>query len=192
MSKQVWLITGAARGLGKGFVSALLQRSHTTVIAAVRDTTTATAAELSRLPTANDSKVVIVKIDSNSDTDPRAAVEELQSLHGITHIDVVIVNAAAVAPMATVADASIDDFRHNFQVNAFAPVLLFQATWPLLQKSRAPKFIGISTCIATIGKMEDYPWPVSVYGSSKAAMNFIVKKIGIENEGLITFVIHPG
>ena len=188
---QVYLVTGASRGLGKGFVAALLQRPDTTVIAAVRDTASAPE-RLSNLAAGSGSKLIVVKIDSESDTDAQTAVQTLEAGHAINHIDVVIANAAAAAPGAKVSDISINDIRQNFQVNAFAPLLLFQATWPLLQRSKSPKFIGISTCVATIGKMQDWAWPIASYGSSKAAMNYLVRKMHFENDELVTCVVHPG
>ena len=191
-SKQVYLITGAARGLGKGLLTTLLKRQETIVIAAVRDPNSSNSKVLLNLTSAEGSRVILVKIDSESDEDPARAVSDIQAIHNINHIDAVIANAAIAAPPAAVASASIDDFRQIYQVNAFAPLLLFQATWPLLQKSKGPKFIGISTCLATIGKMEDWTWPTVAYGSSKAAMNYIVRKAHYENEGLVAFVVHPG
>lgn len=191
-SQQVWLITGGARGLGKGLVATLLQRPNTTAIAAVRDISSANSNALFHLPRASNSDVIVVKIDSESDDDPATAVAELQSKYSIHHIDTVVANAYAPSPPGPVAAASIHDLRQSYQVNAFAPVLLFQATWPLLQKSAAPKFIGISSCVATIGKMADWTWPIGVYGSSKAAMNFLVRKMHFENERLVAFVLHPG
>lgn len=190
--QQVWLVTGGARGIGKGFVTTLLQRPGTTVIAATRDPTSSNSKQLSSLNRASESRLIVVKIDCESDTDPKAAVTELQNEHGIDHIDVVIANAAIASPPAPTATASIDDFRQVYQVNTFAPLLLFQATWPLLQKSESPKFVGVSTCVATLSKMEDYPWPTVIYGSSKAAMNFIVKKMHLENDNLVAFAVHPG
>ena len=117
---------------------------------------------------------------------------ELQNEHGIDHIDVVIANAATLAPPASTTTASIDDLRHSYQVNAFAHLLLFQATWPFLQKSKSPKFVSISTCVASISKMVDYSWPTAIYGSSKAAMNYIMKKMHHENDELVAFAVHPG
>ena len=190
--QQVWLVTAAGRGLGKGFVATLLQRPGTTVIAATRHSTSTGSKHLFSLDRASESQLIVVKIDSESGTDPEGAVTELQSEHGINHIDVVIANAATLAPPATTAAASIDDLRKSYQVNAFAPLLLFQATWALLQKSKSPKFVGISTCVASLSKMEDYPWPTVVYGSSKAAMNYIVKKMHHENDDLVAFAVHPG
>ena len=191
-TQQVWLITGATRGIGKGLVTALLQRPETTVIAGTRDLASTNSKQLNGLPHATGSRVIVVKIDSESDDDAQTAVATLQKEHNLDHIDVVIANAATLAPLAPTTSASIEDFRKSYQVNTFSPLLLFQATWPLLEKSKAPKFIGITTSVATIGKMGDWPVPTGVYGSSKAAMNYIVKKMHHENENLVAFVVHPG
>lgn len=192
MASSTFLITGAGRGLGRGFVANLLKRPNTTVVAAVRDPSSTSAKSLSELPVANDSKLIVVKINSDSVTDPFTAVSSLLTDYNIPAIDVVIANAAIVKPPAPTATASVEDFQESFQVNAMAPLLLFQATWPLLQKSQAPKFIGISTCLATIGKMEEWKWPTVTYGVSKAAMNYIVRKMHFENEDLVAFAVHPG
>lgn len=192
MSSQTFLITGAGRGLGKGLVAALLQRPNTTVVAALRDPSSDNTKDLSGLAAANGSKLFIVKIDSESDNDPFEAVTKLQNEHRVTIIDGVIANAAIVPPPAPTSTASVNECRRSFQVNAIAPLLLFQAIWPLLQKSKTPRFVGISSCLATISKMEDWTWPMVGYGTTKAAMNYIVRKMHFENENLVAFVVHPG
>ena len=70
----------ASPSIGKGFVEEYASRPNTTVIAAVRDTSTL------------DTKlgnVVVVKIASESETDAKDAMNLLKSQYGIEHIDVV-------------------------------------------------------------------------------------------------------
>lgn len=55
-----------------------------------------------------------------------------------------------------------------------------------------PKFVAVSSSISTIAGMEYVPLTVSSYGASKAALNFLGRKIHFENEGLIAFAVHPG
>ena len=74
------------------------------------------------------------------------------------------------------------------------PVVLFQATHKLLLASptKAPIFVVISTGAASISAY--IPMASSAYGSSKTAVNFLVKVLDDEHakDGLIAFSISPG
>lgn len=72
-------------------------------------------------------------------------------------------------------------------------MLLFKAVYPLLAKSStAPKFIVISSTVASLTLMQ--PLPATPYGVSKVGLNYIVRRIHTEHkdEGLIAFPLHPG
>lgn len=196
MSSTTYLITGANRGIGKGLTAALLQRPNTTVVAGVRDTT-ASASILNSLPAAAGSKVVIVKLDSQSETDAKEAVSQLSSEHGITSIDVVIANAGIAHSGTPVAQTTTESLRDHFNTNAIGPVLLFQAVKPLLQASKSgnPIFLAISTLIGSIGGQDalaGVPPILSPYGSSKAALNWLVRRLHYEESWLTSYVTHPG
>ena len=138
------------------------------------------------------SKVITVKLDSTSKSDAKAAVEELKVKYGIEKLDVVIANAGISKNYATVLGSSPEDFLDHFNVNTIGPVLLFQATWSLLDRVEAPKFVVLSSIIGTIGGMEKVPLPAVAYGVSKAAINYVSRKLHFEHEKLIVVPIHPG
>ncbi|KAG9192765.1 norsolorinic acid ketoreductase [Alternaria panax] len=195
-SSLTYLITGANRGIGKGFTSTLLQRPNTTVIAGVRDVAKSTSA-LEALTKASGSKLIIVKIDSSVETDPKNAVAELQSKHGITSLDVVIANAGIAHSGSTVINTTSDALRDHFAVNTIAPILLLQAVKPLLQASKSgnPIYLGISTAIGSIGAqamLASFPQVFSPYGASKAALNWTFARIHFEETWLTAYVTHPG
>ncbi|CAG5150110.1 uncharacterized protein ALTATR162_LOCUS2551 [Alternaria atra] len=195
-SSLTYLITGANRGIGKGFTSTLLQRSNTTVIAAVRDVAKSTP-ELESLPQASGSKLIIVKLDSSVEADPKNAVAELQLKHGITSLDIVIANAGIAHSGSTIANTSSDALRDHFAVNTIGPILLFQAVKPLLQASKSgnPIFLAISTVIGSIGAqamLAGFPQVFSPYGASKAALNWAFARIHFEESWLTAYVTHPG
>ena len=55
----------------------------------------------------------------------------------------------------------------------------------LLKKSAAPRFITISTVVGCIGGiMVTLPVGSVAYGASKAALNWVTRKIHFENEWL--------
>lgn len=196
MSSTTYLITGANRGIGKGLTAALLQRPNTTVIAGVRDTG-ASASILNSLPAATGSKVILVKLDSQSETDAQDAVSQLKSEHSITSLDVVIANAGIAQNGSSVAQTTSENLRAHFNTNTIGPVLLFQAVKPLLQASKTgkPVFLAISTMIGSIGSQDalsQLPRTFSPYGASKAALNWLVKRLHIEESWLTAYVTHPG
>lgn len=84
------------------------------------------------------------------------------------------------------------DLLEHVDVNAAGVVRLFQAVLPLLQKASKPKFMAVSSGVATIAGMEYVPFTVSSYGASKATLNYLIRRIHFENEDLIAFAVHPG
>lgn len=84
------------------------------------------------------------------------------------------------------------DLIEHVDVNAAGVVRLFQATLPLLQKAKKPIFMVVSSGAGTIAGMEHVPFTVSSYGASKAAVNFLIRRIHFEQPELIAFAVHPG
>lgn len=170
-----------------------LTRPNTTVLAAVRSPSSEDSQSLQSIAAATGSQVVILKVDSTSDEDALEAIEFAKS-QGITAIDTVIANAGTFTPAAyqPVADVDLAHVKEHLDINTVGPVRLFQAVFPLLQKSENAKFIVISSLVGTIGGLKDIPYPNAAYGASKAAVNFFTRKIHFENEDIVTLAVHPG
>lgn len=133
-----------------------------------------------------------MKIDSASETDALSAVDALVSLHGITKLDIVIANAGISKYFGKAELTPAKQMFEHFQVNSVGPLLLFQATRPLLSATINAKFIVISSGAGSISNMENLEVENTAYGSSKAAVNFVTRKIHFENPDLIAFPINPG
>jgi NAD(P)-dependent dehydrogenase (short-subunit alcohol dehydrogenase family) len=70
-------------------------------------------------------------------------------------------------------------------VNVNGPLVLFQATYPLLRASTpAPKFVAVSSVAGSIVAGAPSPFRGTAYGASKAALNFVVRKLRAEHAGL--------
>ena len=133
-----------------------------------------------------------MKIDSLSSTDPAAAVATL-SQHSISHLDVVIANAGIANQWGTGITTSAEDLETHFKINAVGPLILFQAVLPFLEKSTdTPKFVPISTGIASITDMDQFPVPSTAYGTSKAALNYLTRKLHFEHPNVVVYPINPG
>ncbi|EHK98435.1 NAD(P)-binding Rossmann-fold containing protein [Glarea lozoyensis ATCC 20868] len=187
-----YLVTGANRGLGKGLVSAYLARPNSIVIAAVRDVSSASAKALNDLPKGASSKLIIVKIDSLDEGSPATAIKSLQVDYAIAHLNVVIANAGILNDYSTVATVPLAAVKEHTAVNSYGPLLLFQATLPLLEKSEKPKFISIGSPMSSIGGIESRPFAMAAYSASKLFLHWFTKKIAQEHPGLISVVLDPG
>ncbi|MCJ1367578.1 hypothetical protein MMC16_006712 [Acarospora aff. strigata] len=187
-NNTTYLITG----IGKGLVSTYLGRPNSIVVAGVRDPSSSAAKELSSLPAGHGSSVIVVKIDSGSESDAAAAVQELKSTHHITKLDTVIANAGISTSYAPIADVPPAVLQEHVTVNAVGPLVLFQAVLPLLQASSQPKFVLVGSPLGSIAGMEQAPAPMTAYGASKAMAHYLVRKMHNEHPNLIAFVLDPG
>ncbi|KAK5044869.1 hypothetical protein LTR84_010407 [Exophiala bonariae] len=192
-ASTTYLITGASRGLGRGFVAAYLAQPDSTVIAAVRDPTSSSSKSLGELPKGANSSLIVVKLDSDVETDPADAVKQLKAEHNITSLDIVIANAGIMKAYPTVQEAKVESFYEHYRTNVVGVVLLFQAISPLLKAStKSGKFIVMGSVAGSITLAEKSPVPNTVYGASKAALNFITNRIHVENEEIVAVSVHPG
>ncbi|KAF2470840.1 NAD(P)-binding protein [Lindgomyces ingoldianus] len=188
-----YLITGASReGLGRALVEALLSRPENTVIAGVRDLRSAKSLSLTDLPCADSSRLIVVKIDSASDTDAADAARTLSTRYGIDKIDVVVANAGSGNVYGDLSAVNPGEVKDLIDVNGVGPLRLFQAVRGFLEKSEAGKFVLIGTPIASIGAMEKAPWPMFAYGASKVVAHYLTRKIHWESQTLTAFVVDPG
>ena len=135
----------------------------------------------------------LVKIDSTVATDPAAAVKALATI-GISHIDTVIANAAIADTADSVLDTSPDAVRQHLDVNLIGVLALFQAVEPLLRKAqnKNPKFVALSSSLGSISLAPDIPGPWFCYGVTKAALNYLVRRVHVENDWLTAVALHPG
>lgn len=164
-------------GIGKGLAEIYLSRPNHTVIGSVRDETTPDVAGLRSFPKAAGTELLLVHIDSASKSDPGRALEKVRAA-GITHIDVVIANAGGYPPPVPLDAVAREDLLSCFEVNAAAPLLLFQTLAPLLKKAKEAKWVVISTSagsIGFIGVIGSHILPA--YGASKAALNWITQYV---------------
>ncbi|KAI4153344.1 MAG: hypothetical protein LQ340_002369 [Diploschistes diacapsis] len=186
-----YLVTGANRGIGLGLTTTLLARPNTNVIAAVRNPDTS-AKVFADIEAAENSKISVIRIDASIPSDAQAAISQLRDQAELEKIDVVIANAAIADHYGPVADIKLDEVMRHFAVNVVGQIALFQATLPLLEKSENAKFVGIASLAGSIGDMEKFPMPCLAYGTSKAGLNYFLRKAHFENEKITIYALNPG
>jgi norsolorinic acid ketoreductase len=145
------------------------------------------------LPATTTSKLITVKIDASSPTDAINAATTLRTNHDVTYIDTIIANAGLGSVYTNAASTLASDMEDHFILNVLGPLRLFQAMLPFLKAStQTPKLVVLSTAIASLELSPSFPLPTTAYGSSKATVNFVVRRIHAEEEWLIAFPISPG
>lgn len=184
-----YLITGANRGIGFGLVERLSQRPGVLIFAGIRDISKKEAVESLNAKAGQGSKVIAVQIRA-ANTDDLDALPSVLSQHGVNHLDVVVANAGIANHYGPTVTTPLQEFRDHFEVNTIGFVSLFQATWPFQDRSEKPKFIYISSTLASMGLA--LPIPAAAYGASKAAGNYVITKLHNELPKLTTFALCPG
>jgi NAD(P)-dependent dehydrogenase (short-subunit alcohol dehydrogenase family) len=189
---MVYLVTGANRGIGLEITTLLLQRPSTTVIATVREDTTERTASLSVLPAARDSIVII--LTHNLFDSPESLMTTIKYFD-IWHIDVVIANAGNSCAFKSVLETNPQELRDDFDTNCVAVLRLFQHCWPMMKAAprQNRKFVLISSTMGSIDNLEVENLPGLAYGASKAAANWLAKKISVELKPHVDVgIFHPG
>ncbi|PGH05018.1 hypothetical protein AJ79_06905 [Helicocarpus griseus UAMH5409] len=213
-TNTVYAITGANRGLGLGLVKTYLSRPHTTVIGIVRNSAGARMLRDATRPNTagavwgENSSLHTVEADFSDPTiadAPEIIRERVLSCTDsidatgnspakkITHINALIVSAGTKPTAGPSLSINAADLRSSFEVNTIAPLMTFQALWPLLQASQGTKkFILLSSTLGSIGQMEPL-FPGGAYGPSKAAANWVVKSLHQQiSEDLASVSVSPG
>ncbi|EIN06061.1 NAD(P)-binding protein [Punctularia strigosozonata HHB-11173 SS5] len=216
MAPLVYLVSGANRGLGLGLVKALSARENTVVFAGARNPDG--AKDLQALAAQRPEKLYIVKLVSGDVQGSEAAISFIRDKAG--RLDVVIANAAICLAYGPAYKASEDDLRQHFEVrngldtslftdaalisvspevNVIGTFVLFKAALPLLKASSAsesapPKFVAVSSLAGGLERGASGPFEMTPYAISKAAENFLARKLHFEHEkdGLVVFPICPG
>ena len=151
------------------------------------------AQALARLRTGPGSQLVLVELDAADEGAPAAAVATLRDTHGIDHLDVVIANAGVSTDFSPVAGIDLGVLKAHVAVNGYAPILLFQAALPLLQKSgKGPRFVALGTPMSSLGAMETRPFPMAAYGASKVITHWAMRKAHFEHPDITIFPVDPG
>ncbi|KAM6478626.1 hypothetical protein HDV62DRAFT_382744 [Trichoderma sp. SZMC 28011] len=189
--KFVVLITGANRGIGYQLAKKFLSRDNTILVAAVRNPDNASSTKaLLELSRGTESSLIITKIDS---LDYSSATSGLASISDrIDHLDLVIANAGILDAYGPVMEMALDDVSAHVAVNTLAPIALLQAAKSLLQNAANPRFVVISSSVGSIAEIEGYPVQLGAYGASKAAINYLMRKVHFEEKWLTSMVICPG
>ena len=179
MSKQVWLITGAGRGMGVDFVRAALAAGHS-VVAAGRDRDRVSKV----LGTSSD--VLAVTLDVTSAADSEAAVRAAVDRFG--RIDVLVNNAASFEA-GYFEELTPEQIERQLAVSLIGPMNVTRAVLPVMRTQRSGHVVTISSLAGLAGSEFG-----SAYAASKFGVDGWMESLAPEVEpfGIHTTVVNPG
>ena len=177
-SGEVALVTGAASGIGKACVTALLARGAAVVGVDVNATVESMRSEPAYL-----GRVCDVTDAAQIDSALEAAVRRFGGL------DILILNAGIFPAGCRIADLGSDEWRRVMAVNLDANQLLLHSSHALLAQSpRGARVVVIGS--------KNVPAPgigAAAYSASKAALTQLARIAALEwgGEGIRVNVLHP-
>src|SRR4051812_40026834 len=180
MTKKIWFITGAGRGMGLDFARAVLAAGHA-VRGPGRD-----AGRGSEAPGESEN-VLAVKLDVTSRVDAEAAVQAGVARFG--HIDVLVNNAASFYA-GYFEELTPEQIERQLATSLFGPMNVTRAILPVMRKQHSGHIITISSS-AGLGAGFDF---VSAYAASKFGLEGWMESLGAEVApfGIATTIVNPG
>jgi len=177
--ENVWLVTGAGRGMGIDIVKAAVAAGHA-VVATGRNTDAVARA----LGDAAD--LLVVKLDVTRPDDAKAAVAAAVARFG--RIDV-LVNNAGNFYAGFFEELSPDDFRAQIETNLFGPINVTRAVLPVMRAQRRGLVVTISSTGGIVGQAF-----VSAYSAAKFGVEGWMESLAPEVApfGIRTMLVEPG
>jgi NAD(P)-dependent dehydrogenase (short-subunit alcohol dehydrogenase family) len=176
---NVWIITGAGRGMGVDIVKAALGAGYN-VIATGRNTDKVAKA------LGNAENLLVVKLDVTKPTDAVAVVKATIDRFG--RIDV-LVNNAANFYAGYFEELTPEQMDQQLQTTLIGPMNVTRAVLPVMRKQRSGQIITISSTAGLVG---------FEFGTAYAASKFGVEgwmqslQAEVEPFGIETVVVNPG
>ena len=180
MSKRVWMITGAGRGMGADFAKAALAAGHA-VVATGRNSDAVSRA----LGKSND--LLSVTLDVTNLADAKAAARAAVDRFG--RIDVLVNNAASFYA-GYFEELTPEQFERQLSVSLIGPMNVTRAVLPLMRKQRSGHIISISS---SAGLAAGYDF-ASAYAASKFGLEGWMESLQTEVApfGITTTIVNPG
>ena len=182
--RDVALITGAGRGLGRVIATLLAGQGYEIVI------TSRTEEELQDVAASLRAMEAKVSAIPGNVNDPDHRTRLLQETNRMGGVSLLVNNASDLGetPRPKLAAASLDRFRSTLETNLVSPLALIQEALPQLQRTHG-LVVNITSDAGRVGYER---W--GIYGSSKAALDLVSKTLAAELKplGISVVTVDPG
>jgi NAD(P)-dependent dehydrogenase (short-subunit alcohol dehydrogenase family) len=184
INERTALITGGTSGIGRAAANKLAQLGiHVLVVGRTVERGTKTVAEI-RAAGGRADFISSDLRDASSAHDVANRAIEL----GNGQIDILI-NSAGIFPFGPTNKTTEEEFDRVYSLNVKAPYFLVAELAPLMAKRGKGAIVNVSTMVADYGVSG-----MSLYGSSKAAINLLTKSWAAEygHSGVRVNAVSPG
>ncbi len=178
------LITGGTSGIGRAAADKLAQLGiHVLVVGRNAERGERTVAEIRAAGGTAD----FISSDLRDASSARAVAKKAIELGG-GHVDILI-NNAGVFPFGPTDKTTEEEFDRVYSLNVKAPYFLVAELAPLMASRGKGAIVNVSTMVADYGVSG-----MSLYGSSKAAINLLTKSWAAEygRSGVRVNAVSPG
>src|SRR5712692_2922026 len=178
------LITGGTSGIGRAAANTLAQLGiHVIVVGRNAERGEQTVAEIR----AAGGKADFISSDLRDASSAREVAKRAVEL-GNGHVDILI-NNAGIFPFGPTNKTTEEEFDRVYSLNVKAPYFLVAELAPLMARRGKGAIVNVSTMVADYGVSG-----MSLYGSSKAAINLLTKAWAAEYgpSGVRVNAVSPG
>ena len=177
--KQVWLITGAGRGMGTDIARAALDAGHA-VVATGRDRDAVTNA------IGDHDDLLVVRLDVTSPNEAEAAVNAAVERFG--RLDVLVNNAGNFFA-GFFEELSPDQVEAQVRTILFGTMTVTRAALPTMRRQRSGQVVAISSLAGLIG--QEF---CSAYAAAKFGVEGFIESLATEvgQFGIATTIVEPG
>jgi NAD(P)-dependent dehydrogenase (short-subunit alcohol dehydrogenase family) len=181
---DVYVISGASRGIGLELTRQLLDQGHQ-VFAGVRTPNKAT--DLLALAQASGDRLSVLELDVSSTESVRRFADAVSA----DHVDVLLNNAGVYLDGdAELGQVPPETVLESLNVNSVGPLRMAQTFLEKLHRAKRPKVASITSLM---GSIADNQGGGSVaYRMSKTALNMFTKTLSIDEPGFVVLSLHPG
>lgn len=161
MAAEVTIVVGATSGIGYDLTKELLQSTNDKVMALGRRIECFKDMQVERL--------IPYKIDLSCSEQIDSLINEMQK-------DEIVVNklvyCAGLAPITRIGEIDYKTIQETYTINTFSFLYICNKLWQYNLIKEESSIVALSSIVA-----ECYNYSQCVYGSSKVALNYIVKNL---------------
>ena len=200
------LVTGAASGLGKAFVTAYLRNANNVVFAVDRsfsshppqDVLEAANAYREDVSNGKTNTLRMLTIDVRDETQMITQLKDIKDIDLVIHSagvrglerSVSITKSIDVAKAETLDVVTSETMMDTFHINAVGTFLLLRSLIPKLRSSDGSKLVIMGSRMGSMSS--NTTGGGYAYRASKAAVNSIVRSFSIDVPEVIFAIVHPG